>query len=125
MRLEERSQFVEKLLDISINSQVRRVHVALQIAVGAVVVAVVDEINNHVTTTQLALHVTARRPWARTYEVAFLRREVEVLLRRCHQSCLVGRGRYGGQSVDDLSGHVWQMGEYVCRNRAIDNLAIN
>src|SRR2546421_10045599 len=91
MRTQERPQFIEKLLNISIDGQVRRVHVALQITVGAVVVAVVDEINNHVATAQLALHVTARRSWASTYKGAFLGCEGEVLLRRCHPGCLVWR----------------------------------
>src|SRR5712691_615988 len=107
MRTQERSQLIEKLLNIGIDGQVRSVHVALQIAVSAVVVAVVDKIHNHVATAQLALDIAAGCSWARTYEVPLLRCQVESLLGRRHQCCLVRRHGYWRRAIDDRSRHIW------------------
>src|SRR5262249_33547806 len=125
MRAQEGAEFVKELFYIGVDRQIGRIDVALQIAVGAVVVTVVDEIDGHVAAAQLSLRLPARSSWAGPQEVTFLRRNIEILLRRRHQRCLVHWRRDWWWPVDYRGRHVWQMAQHVRRNRAIYDLAIN
>ena len=72
MRSQEGAEFIKELLDIGVDRQIGRIDVALQIAVGAVVVTVVDQIDCHIAAAQLPLRILTRCPWAGAQEAAFL-----------------------------------------------------
>src|SRR5262245_19489178 len=97
----------------------------MQIAVGAVVVTVIDEIDGHIAAAQLPLGIVTRGSWAGTQEVPFLCCDIEILLGRRHQRCLVYWRRYWRQPVDHRGGHVWKMAEHVGGNRAVYDHAVN